>query len=292
MVKKAVQQIMLGKVTADEKSALKTLKEIKKAGYDGIELNGFMIRPTSLMVRLLTRVAGMPTGKGGGLDWKSLVKEAGLLVVSIHEDLGMIENNTDQVIREALEFGTDKVVITGMYRFDYTDEYEVRKLCQRLNLAGQKLKENGIQLLYHNHNVEFSKLKDRKIDIKTDFMETNAYGLIIKETDPDYVNFEMDSYWIADAGVDPLYVMKKLENRLKLYHINDRGNRQKGTSMTPIIRQDSMELGYGNMNLKPLVYQALSVNVSSIILESHRNFVDKSPVKSLQLSSDYLNQLI
>ena len=46
MAKKAVQQIMLGTVTKNEKQAQETLKQIKAAGYDGIELNGFMIRPS------------------------------------------------------------------------------------------------------------------------------------------------------------------------------------------------------------------------------------------------------
>lgn len=54
MPMRAVQQIMLGTVTAKENQAVQTLSAIKKAGYDGIELNGFMIRPTSFMVRMMT----------------------------------------------------------------------------------------------------------------------------------------------------------------------------------------------------------------------------------------------
>lgn len=65
MPMRAVQQIMLGTVTAKENQAVQTLSAIKKAGYDGIELNGFMIRPTSFMVRMMTKMAGMPVGKGG-----------------------------------------------------------------------------------------------------------------------------------------------------------------------------------------------------------------------------------
>ena len=42
-----------------------------------------MIHPIGFMVRLLTKAAGMPVGKGGNLDWHALVKEAGLQVVSL-----------------------------------------------------------------------------------------------------------------------------------------------------------------------------------------------------------------
>ena len=60
MAIKAVQQFMLGTVLNNEKQAKETLQKIKAAGYDGIELCGFMIHPTGLMVRLMTRAAGMP----------------------------------------------------------------------------------------------------------------------------------------------------------------------------------------------------------------------------------------
>ncbi len=282
MAIRAVQQIMLGSVTKNEKETLETLNRIKKAGYDGIELNGFMIRPTSFLVRIMTKMAGMPVGKGGNYDWASLVKQAGLQVVSVHEDLGTIQRESDTVITEAKNFGTDKVDITGMYRFDYSDKNTVLKLARDLNEAGKTLKQSGIHLLYHNHNCEFRKVESEK----------TAYDLLFENTDPDLVGFEFDSYWPTEAGISAISLMKKLGSRMKLYHINDRGTRLEGASMTPILKSDSMELGYGNMNLKELVTQALRVNVDAIILESHKNWIDKSPLRSLEVSSEFMNREI
>ena len=59
-MKKAVQQFMLGTVMNNEKQTRETLRAMKEAGYDGIELCGFMIHPMGMMVRLLTQAAGMP----------------------------------------------------------------------------------------------------------------------------------------------------------------------------------------------------------------------------------------
>ena len=73
----AVQQFMLGTVLSNENEARQTLAAMKAAGYDGIELCGFMIHPIGFMVRLLTKAAGMPVGKGGNLAWHALVKERG-----------------------------------------------------------------------------------------------------------------------------------------------------------------------------------------------------------------------
>ena len=282
MAIKAVQQIMLGSVIKSEADAKTVLGKIKAAGYDGIELNGFMIKPTPFIVRMLTKFAGMPVGKGGNFDWAALVKEAGLSVVSVHEDLGTLKNNTDDVIAEARKFDCKYVVITGMYRFDYSDETALCELVKDLNEMGAKLLKNNIHLLYHNHNCEFRKLANGM----------TAYEFIIKETNPEYVNFEFDSYWVAEAGIDPLVLMQKLGDRLKLYHINDRGTRLTGASMTPILNSDSMELGYGNMNLTAMVEQALSAGVDAVILETHKNWVDKSPVKSLEVSAEFINNYV
>ena len=279
---KAVQQFMLGTVMNNEKQARETLQAMKAAGYDGIELCGFMIHPMGFMVRLLTQAAGMPVGKGGNLDWHSLINESSLQVVSLHLDLGTLEKDIPTCAEEAKSFGTKYIVITGMYRFDYGSDAAVRELAQRLNRVGEILKEYGINLLYHNHNCELRRTESGR----------RAYDILLEETDPEYVNFEFDSYWFAEGGADPLYWMRKLGSRMKLWHINDRGSRADGASMTPILKTDSMELGTGNMPLNALMEQAKAVDCEAVILESHRNWIEKSPVKSFQLSAKYLNERV
>ena len=244
---KAVQQFMLGTVLSNEQQAKETLAAMKAAGYDGIELCGFMIHPIGFVVKLLTKAAGMPVGKGGNLDWHKLVQEAGLQVVSLHTDLGSLERDAHAVAEEAKSFGTQYV---------------------------------GIHLLYHNHNCELRHVNAEK----------RAYDILIEETNPEFVNFEFDSYWFTEGGANALAWMQRLGSRMKLWHINDRGTRITGSAITPILKTDSMELGTGNMDLDSLMAQALAMDVDAVILESHRNWVDNSPVKSFQLSAKYLAQ--
>ena len=258
MPTKAVQQFMLGTVLSNENEARQTLAAMKAAGYDGIELCGFMIHPIGFMVRLLTKAAGMPVGKGGNLDWHKLVKDADLQVVSLHTDLGSLERDAKAV----------------------ADEATMHDLAARLNKAGAALKAEGVELLYHNHNCELRHVNAEK----------RAYDILLEETDPQYVNFEFDSYWFTEGGANALAWMQRLGTRMKLWHINDRGTRLTGSAVTPILKTDSMELGTGNMDLDSLMAQALSVGVDAVILESHRNWVDNSPVKSLQVSAEYLKK--
>ncbi len=281
MIIKAVQQFQLRSVIGKESQARDTLQKMKEVGYDGIELNDFMINRMSLAVRLLCRVAGMPIGKSGNLNWEKLVKESRLKVVSLHKDLNGIINNPHKVIEEAKTFDTKNIVVTGMRHFDYSNKQAVIELIDKLNKAGKLLLDGGIAFLYHNHNCEFRKVEAKK----------SAYELIIERTDPKYVNFEFDSYWAAEAGCDVLELMKTLDRRLKLYHINDRGTRITGATGS-IVKSDSIELGYGNMNLIAMVEIAKKNGVEAIILESHKNWIHKSPIKSFQLSAEFMNKNI
>ena len=280
-----VQQIMIGSRCNSHESAFSTLKAIKDAGYDGIELNEFMIKPTPFIVRLLTKFAGMPTGSGGKLNWKELVAESGLKVISLHSYLNSIEENPEAVAKEAMSFGTDTVVITGMYRFDYGNASEVKKLAERLNKAGEALLPYGVKLLYHNHNVELQKVSEEK----------TALDFIALNTDPGYVNFELDTYWLADGGADVTALVKKLSDRMVMWHINDRGCRKQGPFITPILKEDAAELGTGNMALGSILETVQEAGkVKAIVLETHKNWIDNDPIKSLTLSAQWFkkNKLI
>ena len=119
-----------------------------------------------------------------------------------------------------------------------------------------------------------------------------AYDLLIDETDPAFVNFEFDSYWFTEGGADAKAWMRRLKNRMKLWHITDRGSRLAGPAMTPILRSDSMELGTGNMDLEGLLALAKENDVKAAVLESHRNWIGGDPVRSLEISAGWLRERI
>ena len=79
---------------------------------------------------------------------------------------------------------------------------------------------------------------------------------------------------------------------MRLWHVTDRGSRQTGPAMTPILKADSMELGTGNMDLDGLLEIAVQNGVGAVVLESHKNWIDRDPVKSLELSAQWLNPRI
>ena len=281
MAVKAIQQIQLGTVMETEEQARQTMRLMREAGYDGIELNGFMIKKMPPIVKILTRMAGMPVGNGGKLDWKRLIADSGLKVVSVHEHLGSILNAPQEIVEEARAFHTDFVVITGMHMFDYSDGEAVKKLAEDLNTAGRRMEEQGLSLLYHNHNCEFLRVKP----------DQTAFDYLLENTDPKYVNFEFDSYWPTECGADAKLLMERLGDRMKLWHINDRGSRPRGKGAS-ILKSDSMELGYGNMDLVGMTQIAKKYDVEAVVLESHKNWAERSPIRSFQLSAEFMNRYV
>ncbi|MGN6221390.1 MAG: sugar phosphate isomerase/epimerase family protein [Microbacterium sp.] len=279
---RAIQQIQIGRVTSTESQARDTLARLASAGFEGIELNGFMTRPTPLFVRALTKVAGMPVGRGGRLDWPRLVAESGLSVVALHEDLGTIEREPAAVVARAAEFGTRTIVVTGMYRFDYGDESAVVRLAQRLNAAGQVLAAAGMRVLYHNHTAELRRVSPSR----------TAFDVLIELTDPDAVGFELDCFWAATAGADPLALLDALGERVRLLHLTDRGSRVTGPTMTPIVKVDSVELGAGNLAVDAIVGRAASLRMDAVVIETHKNWIDGSPLRSAEVSAQVLRRLL
>ena len=82
-----------------------------------------------------------------------------------------------------------------------------------LNRAGKMARDVGLRLGYHNHNWEFFRL--------TDDPSKTAYDVLIEETDPRYVHFEMDLFWVIRGARDPVDLLRRLNGRVLQYHVKD-----------------------------------------------------------------------
>ena len=280
-MKSGFQQIMLPKAMKKKEEGEKILPRLKKGGYQGIELCDYLCHRSSLVLKLITRLGGMPVYNIGSYDWKKLIDESGLEVFSYHTDLDTLEKHPEKKVQEAYFFHTDKIVITGMYNYPYDRKEKVLELASRLNKMGKELAKGDIRLLYHNHDAEFLKVEEGM----------TAYDVLMKHTDPRYVNFEFDSYWASFAGVDILTMMERLSSRLVLWHVTDRCVSLKDKSFTPIRKVSPTELGRGLLDLKSWFRKAKEIKVEAAIVETHNNFLHDSPLDSLLVSGEYLKKL-
>jgi sugar phosphate isomerase/epimerase len=176
----------------------KTLKAIADAGYKQVEL--------------------MDTTQAK--DLLPICKELGLNVTSAFMNWAAICNpdagqgpSLDEIIEQSKSADLKHLVfgyIAKGFR-EKADQY--KQHAENANKFGDRCKKAGMKLCYHNHAFEFEKLADA--DGKC------GYDILIKELDKELCPFELDVFWIAIGGWEPIATLKQLKGRVSQVHLKD-----------------------------------------------------------------------
>jgi sugar phosphate isomerase/epimerase len=146
-----------------------------------------------------------------------------------------------------------------------------------LNAKGEALRREGLRLSYHNHNPEFAPLAGN----------TTGFEILLKETDPKLVEFEIDAGWVAAAGVDPVTLLKKYSGRFSQMHVKDIGT---GTKSNFAFQQDPKEVGRGIINWQQILPAARKAGIDQFFVEQEPPFaIDR--FEAIAISSKYLLSL-
>lgn len=151
---------------------------------------------------------------------KTLMSELGLQVKSSHvgtgftnpDAVGTMSNGWEQTVRDAAELGQEYIALAYLTESERETLDDYKKVAELLNQCGETAKNAGLQMAYHNHAFEFEQMDD-----------TIPFDLLLNECDPDLVKFEMDLYWTARAGVDPVSYFQQYPGRFPLWHVKDMG---------------------------------------------------------------------
>jgi sugar phosphate isomerase/epimerase len=146
-----------------------------------------------------------------------------------------------------------------------------------LNQAGEKLRRQGLRVGYHNHNVEFAPGPGGD----------TGYDILLRETDPALVTFEMDVGWVAAAGRDPADLLRRHHGRFELMHVKDV---KASTRPNFALQQDPAEVGAGALDWKRILPEAYAAGVRRFFVEQEPPFV-RDRLESVRLSFDYLQAL-
>ena len=85
-----------------------------------------------------------------------------------------------------------------------------RRIAADFNRAGERARARGLVFAYHNHDFEFNRVEG-----------IVPFDLLLAETDPALVQYEMDVYWVTKAGRDPLEYIRRHPDRFSMLHIKD-----------------------------------------------------------------------
>ncbi|MGO4109588.1 sugar phosphate isomerase/epimerase family protein [Paenibacillus sp. YAF4_2] len=184
-----------------------TLQKVAEAGYENIELIGFNMKSFTRYIDEISM---------GSLRDKC--REFGLNPIAVHEGAkpgeDLLSNDWDGLIRYYGGIGCERIVLPSVW---ISNRENTLRAAEQMNQIGKKMKDNGLQFYLHNHAHEF----------KSSGNET-LFDILLENTDPSYLKFEVDLAWVMRAGLDPIAVLRKLGDRCDIIHQKDLAAELKG----------------------------------------------------------------
>jgi len=190
-------------------------------------------------------------------DFKKLLSENNIKPISYGADFKALTTNPQDVANTAKVLGVTYVVCHWIPHngTDFTLE-DAKKAVEVFNAAGKVLKENGLSFCYHPHGFEF-----RPYETGT------LFDYLMKNLDANYVNFEMDVFWIKHPGQDPVVLLKKYPNRFLLMHLKDRKPGTPGNQNGQADVETNVVLGTGDVGIAEIMKTAKRTGVKHFFIE-------------------------
>lgn len=151
-----------------------------------------------------------------------------------------------------------------------------KRTAELLNSYGKRLREAGLALAYHNHNIDFRR-----------FGGDTAYERLVATTDPRYVQLEMDCGWVASAGRNPVEYLNRWPHRFMGLHVKDV---KAGFIPNVAMRTEPTEVGSGVMDWPSILQAAYTAGVREYYIEQEGPFI-RPPLESVKISFDYVAKL-
>ncbi len=210
-------------------------------------------------------------------EFNALLAANHLTAIAGHFGFERFRDEPEAVAKEAKALGLQWAGTAWVpHKGDVTEDW-VRETAKVFNNAGEVLAKHGIKFYYHNHGYEFVK-----------HMDGTLFDLLVKETKPGVVYFEMDVMWVVFPGQDPTKLMEKHAGRWALMHIKDlrkgvpTGSLAGGTSTT-----NDVVVGTGQTDWPALLRASQKAGVKHYFIE------DESPtvLEQIPQSLKYLEQI-
>jgi len=244
-----------------------TLKAVKEAGYGQVELMD--VNDADVLV--------------------PLAKEHGLEVTSSFINWEIIGNPTPKdeptlnaTIQRAAKHKIKHLVFGYIGKgFRETPE-QYKAIADRSNAAGEACKAAGIQLCYHHHSFEFKPFSSTDAAAKP----VNGFDIFVERFSPELTKFEIDVFWAAIGGHDPIEMLQKLKGRVSQVHLKDL---LPGTNVIfdegKVPKEAFKEVGSGDIAMAKVIEVAESIGVENCHVEQDQS---PSPMDSIATSIKYL----
>ncbi len=217
----------------------------------------------------ITKIEG---GESYGLpleDFKGLLEQYNLSVVSIGASFKDLKRNPENVIKMAKSYGAEYVMCPWIPHQGAFSAEDAKKATEVFNEAGKLLKENGLILTYHPHGYEFKPNEDGTL---FDIMARKA----------EHFSFEMDVYWVKHGGADPMTVLNTYPDKFVLMHLKDMKKGVEGNYTGHEDVETNVTLGTGSVDIAALVKRGKALGIKYMFIEDESSRVLSQVPKSLE----------
>jgi len=210
---------------------------------------------------------GLPAEK-----FKQELAARGIEPIGAHFAYERYRDDAEGVAREAKELGLKYAGCAWIPHKGDFDEKICREAIAVFNKAGETLAKHGLKFFYHAHGYEFQP-----------HGQGTLLDLLITETDPKLVSYEMDIFWIVFPGQDPVKLLEKYGNRWELAHLKDmRKGTQTGSLSGGTDVKNDAALGAGLMDLPAILRAAKKAGVKWYFIEDESPWSEQQIPQSLR----------
>jgi sugar phosphate isomerase/epimerase len=265
-----------GKLMMDE-TEIEMAKKIKRFGLQLYSLRDVLPKDPKGVLKQVAdfgykQIEGYEGSKGmfwgmTNTEFKKYMDDLGMSFVSSHCDTS---KDFEKKAADAAAIGMKYLIYPFEGPNKTIDDY--KKLTDDFNKKGEICKKNGIRFAFHNHHFSF-------IAVNGVFPQ----DILMQNTDPSLVDFEMDMYWVVTPGQDPVAWLKKYPNRFPLVHVKDR---TKGATAAA----DTCILGEGSINYPSILKEARKLGVQYYIVEQEK-YANTTPIDSAKADAEYMKKV-
>jgi|ERR1051326_4895789 sugar phosphate isomerase/epimerase len=208
--------------------------------------------------------------------FRELLGSNGLKGISTHFPFERFRDDPEGIVRDAKALRLQYAGCAWIPHDGNFDEKTCREAIAVFNRAGEVLAKHNLKFFYHTHGYEFQP-----------HAQGTLFDLLMAETNPRFVRYEMDIFWIVHPGQDPVKLLQKYGPRFELMHLKDMKQGLKGDLTGHADVTNDVPLGSGQINLPAILKAAKQARVRWYFIE------DESPTAAEQIpqSLRYLEQV-
>jgi sugar phosphate isomerase/epimerase len=243
------------------KDVAATLKRVAEIGYKEVEFAGYFNVPPEQL--------------------RAMLDQNGLASPSVHTGIEALERDFAGQAATAKTLGHRWLIVPSLSTRSLTTAESWKGIAARFNELGKKARDAGLRFAFHNHAVEPSPIADGSI----------PYDILLGETDPTIVDFQMDLYWMIKAGGDPLAYFAKQPGRFTSVHVKDGSPSPMLSRGTPGTKEQMQQrdVGSGTIDWAKIFERRAQAGIRHYYVEHDEPGAD--PLASVKSSHDYLAQL-